>query len=76
MVTDEIKNGLYDIMYRPAMKSVEKETKIKISLATLNESKMGFYFRSDYVGSGEIENQLVRTASWQGQSAGALEVCP
>ena len=53
MVIVEIENGLYDTMYRPALESVEKET--KISLATRNKSKMGFHFRSEYVGSGKIE---------------------
>ena len=72
--TVEIENGLYDIMYRPALKSVEKEA--KNSLATRNELKMGFHFRSKYVSSGEIENQLMRAANQQGQTAGALEVCP
>ena len=74
MVIVEIENGLYDIMYRPALESVEKEA--KNSLATRNESKMGFHFRSEYVGSGEIENQLMRAANRQGRSAGALEVYP
>ena len=74
MVIVEIENGLYGIMYRPALESVEKEA--KISLATPNESKMGFHFRSEYVGSGEIENQLKRAANWQGRSAAALEVYP
>ena len=74
MVVVEIENGLYGIMYRPALKSVEEEA--KISLATPNESKMGFHFRSEYVGSGEIENQLKRAANQQGRSAGALEVYP
>ena len=59
--TVEIENGLYDIMYRPALKSVEKEA--KKSLATRNESKMGFHFRSEHDGSGEIENQLMCTAN-------------
>ena len=57
MVIVEIENSLYDIMYRPALESVEKEA--KISLATRNESKMGFHFRSDTAGSGEIENPLL-----------------
>ena len=74
MVIVEIENGLYDIMYRPALEAVEKEA--KISLATRNESKMGFDFRSEYVGSGEIENQLMCAANRQGQSTRALEVCP
>ena len=74
MVIFEIENGLYDIMYRPALESVEKET--KNSFATRHESKMGFHFRSEYVGSGEIKNQLMRAANRQGRSAGALEVCP
>ena len=56
MVIVGIENGLYGIMYRPALESVEKEA--KISLATRNESKMGFHIRSEYVDSGEIENQL------------------
>ena len=73
MVIVEIENGLYDIMYRPALEAVEKEA--KFSLATRNESKMGFHFRSEYVGSGEIENQLMRAANRQGRSA-ALEVYP
>ena len=74
MVIVEIESGLYDIMYRPALESVEKEA--KNSLATRNESKMGFYFRSEYVGPGEIKNQLMRTANREGRSAGAPEVCP
>ena len=48
----------------------------KFSLATRNESKMGFHSRSEYVNSGEIENQLMHAANRQGRSAGALEVCP
>ena len=76
MVIAETENGLYSIMYRPAPESVEKEAKFQISLATRNQSKMDFHFRSEYVGSGEIENQLMRTANQQGRSTGALEVCP
>ena len=30
----------------------------------------------EIVSSGEIENQLMRAANRQGQSAGAIEVCP
>ena len=66
MVIVEIKNGLYDIMYRPVLESVKKEA--KISLATRNESKMGFHFRSEYVGSGEVENQLMRAARTEHRS--------
>ena len=74
MVIVEIENGLYGIMYGPALESVEKEA--KNSLATRNELEIGFHFRSEYVDSGEFENQLMCTADQQGRSSGALEVCP
>ena len=61
MVIVEIETGLYDIMYRAALEIVGKEA--KLPPATRNELKMGSFFRSEYVGSGEIENRLMRAAN-------------
>ena len=56
MVTVEIENGLYDIMDRPALESVEKEA--KISLATRNESKWASIFDQNILVQGKSKISL------------------
>ena len=66
--------ALYNIMYRLAPESVEKEA--KLLLRPEMNRKWSFISDQTLAGSGEIENSLVRAANQQGRSAGALEVCP
>ena len=70
----EIENGLYDIMYSPALESVEKKAKLKLLLRPEMNRKWASISDRNLAGSGEIENSLVRAANQQGRSAGALEV--
>ena len=74
MVIVEIENGSYDIMYRPALESVEKEAKTLLQ-PEMNRKWASISYQNMLV-QGKLKIRWCALLTGKGRSAGALEVYP